>query len=127
MTRWVPVAVAGVVVAAGLAATADIDHERPLLFRDNFDGRDRVITNQYAYYSPDVPGRAPLAKWEVQSGCALRTGNQLWTGVPTENLPNRDCSDGSGSSVFRMWTKRADFEDVAVSFDLRPQPLHAGR
>ena len=118
MTPWVPVAVAGAVIAAALAVTADIDNDRPLLFQDNFDGRDRVITNQHAYYSPDDPAahRSPI--WEVQSGCALRDGNRLWTGVPTTNLPDRDCSNGSGSAVFRMWTKRADFENVAVSFDL---------
>ena len=119
MTPWVPVAVVGAVIAAGLAVTADVGHERALLFQDNFDGRDRVITNQYAYYAPDDPAahRSPL--WEVQSGCALRDGNRLWTGVPTADLPDRDCSNGTGSAVFRMWTKRADFGDVAVSFALR--------
>ena len=45
MSPWVPVAVAGAVIAAGLAVTADIGHERPLLFQDDFDGPDRVITN----------------------------------------------------------------------------------
>ena len=119
MTAWIPVAVAGAALAGSLAVTADISPERPLLFEDPFDGRDRVITNHYAYYSPDDPEAHRSPAWEVQSGCALRDGNRLWTGVPTTNLPNRDCTNGTGSAVFRMWTKRSDFDDVAVSFSLR--------
>ena len=117
MTAWVLAALAGVALAIGWAA--DIGHERPLLFRDAFDGHDRVITNHYAYYSPDYVDAHRSPKWEVESGCALRDGNRLWTGEPTTNLPNKDCTNGTGSAVFRMWTKRRDFEDVAVSFGLR--------
>ena len=54
----------------------------------------------------------------MESGCALRRDNTLWTGVPTSNLPNKDCSNGSGSEVFRLWTKRS-FTDVNVTFSLR--------
>jgi hypothetical protein len=113
------VAVVGVALVAGLALSADIGHERPLLFRDTFDGPDAVITNHHAYFAPSYVDahRSPL--WEVESGCALRDRNRLWTGVPTLGEPNRDCSNGTGSAVFRMWTKRTDFDDVAVSFGLR--------
>ena len=119
MTPWVPVAVAGAAIAAALTVTADIGHERPLLFQDDFDGRDRVITNHYAYYTPDDEHAHRSRIWEVQSGCALRDGNRLWTGIPTTVEPNKECSNGTGSAVFRMWTKRSDFGDVAVSFGLR--------
>ena len=119
MIRWLPAVVVGGAVAASLAAPADIGHERPLLFRDPFDGGDRVITNHYAYHSPDYVDAHRSPKWEVESGCALRDGNRLWTGELTTNLPNRDCTNGTGSAVFRMWTKRSDFDDVAVSFGVR--------
>jgi hypothetical protein len=117
VTRLLLVALAAAALA--LALTADIGHERPLLFRDAFDGRDGVITNHYAYYSPDYVDAHRSPNWEVESGCALRDGNRLWTGEPTTNLPNKNCTNGSGSAVFRMWTKRRDFDDVAVSFGLR--------
>ena len=117
MIRWVAAIAGGVLLAIGWAA--DIGHERPLLFRDTFDGRDSVITNHYAYYSPDYVDAHRSPKWEVESGCALRDGNRLWTGEPTTKLPNKDCTNGTGSAVFRMWTKRTDFDDVAVSFGLR--------
>ena len=117
MTAWVAAALAGVALAVGWAT--DIDHERALLFRDSFDGDDRVITNHYAYHAPDDVDAPRSPSWEVESGCALRDGNRLWTGELTTNLPNKDCTNGTGSAVFRMWTKRSDFGDVAVSFGLR--------
>ena len=87
-----------------------------LLF-DSFTGKDGVITNHYAFWSNDANAfRSDV--WEMESGCALRSDNTLWTGVPTSNLPNRDCSNGSGSETFRLWTKRS-FGNVNVTFSLR--------
>ena len=88
-----------------------------LLF-DDFTGPDGVITNHYAFWSPDDDSAFRDDVWEMESGCALRRNDTLWTGVPTSNLPNRDCSNGSGSEVFRLWTKRS-FQNVNVTFSLR--------
>lgn len=94
-----------------------------LLF-DSFTGEDGVITNHYAFWSDDDSAFRDDV-WEMESGCALRSDNTLWTGVPTSNLPNRDCSNGSGSEVFRLWTKRS-FTDVNVTFSLRNNGYVAG-
>jgi hypothetical protein len=88
-----------------------------LLF-DDFTGPDGVITNHYAFWAPDDRTAFRDDIWEMESGCALRRDNMLWTGVPTSNLPNKECSNGSGSQVFRLWTKRS-FTDVNVTFSLR--------
>ena len=88
-----------------------------LLF-DSFTGDDGVITNHYAFWSPDDDTAFRDDIWEMESGCALRRDNTLWTGVPTSGEPNKNCSSGSGSEVFRLWTKRS-FTDVNVSFRLR--------
>ena len=88
------------------------------LFSDSFTGANGVITNHYAFWSPDDDRAFRSEDWEMESGCALRQDNTLWTGVPTSNIPNRDCSNGSGSETFRLWTKR-NFTDVDVSFSLR--------
>jgi hypothetical protein len=61
----------------------------------------------------------------MESGCALRRDNTLWSGVPTANEPNRDCSNGSGSEVFRLWTK-ASYTNVAVSMKLRNNGFVSG-
>lgn len=96
------------------------------LLADSFSGPDGVITNHYAYWQPQDPSafRSPI--WEMESGCALRRSQTLWTGVPTSNIPNRDCSNGSGSEVFRFWTRRTDFGDVSVTFQLRNNGFTAG-
>lgn len=88
-----------------------------LLF-DDFTGRDGVITNHYAFWSPGDDSAFRSEIWEMESGCARRQNNTLWSGVPTSNLPNRDCSNGSGSEVFRLWTKRS-FTNVNVTMSLR--------
>jgi hypothetical protein len=95
------------------------------LLSDSFTGPDGVITNHYAFWSPDDDSAFRDDIWEMESGCALRSDNTLWTGVPTSNLPNRDCSNGSGSEVFRLWTKQS-FTDVNVSFSLRNNGYVAG-
>jgi hypothetical protein len=102
-----------VVEEAAQAASTDA------LFADGFTGDDGVITNHYAFWSPDDRSAFRSANWEMESGCALRQDNTLWSGVPTANEPNKDCSNGSGSEVFRLWTKRTDFGNVAVSMSLR--------
>jgi hypothetical protein len=119
LTRLVAVTAFGAGLVLILALSADIGHERPLLFRDSFDGPDGIITNHHAYFSPANVDAHRSPTWEVESGCALRNGDRLWTGVPTFNEPNKECSNGTGSAVFRMWTKRSDFGDVDVAFALR--------
>jgi hypothetical protein len=95
-----------------------------LLF-DDFTGADGVITNHYAFWSPDDSSAFRDDVWEMESGCALRRDDALWTGVPTSNLPNRTCSNGSGSEVFRLWTKRS-FMNFEVTFSLRNNGFVSG-
>ena len=95
-----------------------------LLF-DDFTGANGVITNHYAFWSPDDDSAFRDDIWEMESGCALRRDDTLWTGVPTAGLPNRDCSNGSGSQVFRLWTKRS-FTNVNLTFSLRNNGFVSG-
>jgi hypothetical protein len=88
-----------------------------LLF-DPFTGADGVITNHYAFWNPSDATAFRSDVWEMESGCALRRDNTLWSGVPTSNIPNKDCSNGSGSETFRLWTKQS-FGNVSVTFSLR--------
>jgi hypothetical protein len=90
-----------------------------VLFADGFTGANGVITNHYAFWSPDDRTAFRDPNWEMESGCALRQNNTLWSGVPTSGEPNKDCSAGSGSEVFRFWTKRTNFGNVSVSMSLR--------
>jgi hypothetical protein len=105
-------------------ATEELPPVADALLYDPFTGADGVITNHYAFWSGDDSAFRDDT-WEMESGCALRSNNTLWTGVPTSNLPNRDCSNGSGSEVFRLWTKRS-FTDVNVTFSLRNNGFVSG-
>jgi len=100
-------------------ATPELGAVGDTLLFDDFAGADGVITNHYAFWHGDDDDSAFRDDiWEMESGCALRRDNALWTGVPTSNIPNRDCSNGSGSEVFRLWTKRS-FQNVSVTLSLR--------
>lgn len=88
------------------------------LLRDGFNGPDGIITNHFAFWSDGLAGfRSPT--WEMESGCALRRSNTLWSGKPSSSVPNINCSNGAGSAVFRLWTKRDDFRNVRVRMRLR--------
>lgn len=89
-----------------------------VLFADLFDGPDTLITNHYAMWQGD-PNAYYSDDWEVESGSFFRHNNAGSTGIPTDNIPNIDSSNGSGSQIFRLWTKRSDFHDVRVDFALR--------
>jgi hypothetical protein len=88
-----------------------------LLF-DGFDGPDGLVTNGYAYWSKDTQAfRSDI--WEVEVGTLFRRGGTGWSGIPDGNDTNRDSSAGTGSQMFRMWTKRSDFDSVRVTTRLR--------
>jgi hypothetical protein len=112
----------GAAIVAATAAVAwggmSLHHRGSVLMVDDFTGRDAVITNHYAFWSDD-PSAFRDPNWEVESGTVYRRRNAAWSGVPTDNLPNIDSSNGSGSQTFRMWTKRSDFGNVRVEMDLR--------
>lgn len=96
-----------------------------VLFADDFTGPDGLITNHYSRWSGD-PTATQSPDWEMDSGSFFRKSDTGWTGVPTSNVPNKDASNGSGSNLFRLFTKRDDFRDVSVTFDLSQQRLHEG-
>jgi hypothetical protein len=106
-------------VAAGalVFATSGDDQPRPLL-SDDFDGPDGLVTNGYAFFAPEDRKAARSPVWEVEAGSLLRKDGTGWSGVPDDVDENRDSSNGTGSEVFRMWSRRADLGDVAFEMDL---------
>jgi|GEM_PF-7084517 len=91
----------------------------PVIFRDEFNGPDKIITNHYARWTDDArAARSP--NWAMDSGSMFRHDGTAWTGSPTCNLPNRTSSNGSGSAIFRAHLTRDDLPpSYRVSFDLR--------
>jgi hypothetical protein len=116
-TRWA-VAAAGL-AAAGLAAGLLLAGGSPALLVATFPEKVRLITNERAYYDPHLAGVHVSPVWVVTSGSLFGVHGAGWTGVPDDASPNVSSSNGTDSAVFRAVTRRRNFGDVSVSFDLR--------
>ena len=107
-------------VASVLVATAS---PQPLL--SDFTNRpDGLITNEFAFRNPMAPGAKGDAIWELTSGSLFAQGGRGYSGVPDHVSPNAASSNGTNSAVFRARTKRSDFGDVTVAFDLQVQRFY---
>ncbi|QFG24402.1 hypothetical protein [Actinomadura sp. WMMB 499] len=105
-------AVAGAVpvVWAGCALTRPEDGALP---------PGRLVTNEYAHWNPDAGDARRSPTWDVTSGSLFTRGGLLWTGPPDTRTPNATSSNGTGSSVFRMNTHRADYRDPRITLEFR--------
>jgi hypothetical protein len=122
--RWV----LAVLLVAGCATSDDAEVAIPEaakvstvtpLLSDSFNGPDRLITNEYAYWNPTHPDAVISPLYEMTSGSLFNKSGTGWTGVPDDNPPDALSLTGNDSAVFRLTTHRADFGDVAVSFTLK--------
>jgi hypothetical protein len=114
-------------VAASLAVsvTAVVSGRRPLL-TDDFSTGDGLVTNEFAYFNPTGPGAVFSPVWVVTSGSLFVRDHAGWTGVPDRGKTGPRSRSGTDSAVFRAVTRRADFQNVAVSFSLFVQRFVAG-
>lgn len=104
-----------------------------VLFAPVFGPTDRLVSNDYAFFNPTRSGARRSADWLVTSGSLFAHGGAGWSGVPDAGTPDAASSNATGSAVFRAVSRREDFGDVAVSFDLlnqgyvstRRTPAHA--
>jgi len=86
-------------------------------FRPRF-GSSGLVSNEYAFHHANVPGRRASPDWVVTSGSLFASRGAGWTGVPDREAPNARSSQGTDSAVFRLVSRRRDFSNVRVSFQL---------
>jgi hypothetical protein len=91
------------------------------LLSDDFSQPDGLITNEFAYYNPDNAGARTSPVWIATSGSLFARDHAGWTGIPDVGTPGPGSSPVTDSSVFRVLTRRTDFQNVAVSFGLDVQ------
>src|SRR4051794_36649497 len=90
------------------------------LFSDSLSSPDGLITNEYAYWNPGDSAAHRSADWEMDSGSRFARAGAAWTGPVTDNCdPDRDSATCTNSGVFRLNTKRRDFDAVRVEMRLR--------
>jgi hypothetical protein len=110
---------AAAVIAAGAFSLASLSG-RPLL-SDEFSQPDGLITNEFAYYNPHNSAARVSPVWIATSGSLFARDHAGWTGIPDVGTPGPASSRVTDSSVFRVVTRRSDFQNVAVSFGLDVQ------
>jgi hypothetical protein len=94
--------------------SAPADPARPLLLTDDFttaNGPNGLITNEAALWSPGA-GAVNSPTWEMTSGSLFTRGGLGWSGPPDHVDPDHLSSNGTGSAVFRLPTRRAAFTAV---------------
>jgi len=114
----------GLLVAAlaclALPAFAAADSPPPPLLIDSFASRPPgLITNEYAFEHPGDPAARQDTIWELTSGSFFADRGSGFSGVPDHIKPNALSTNGNNSAVFRARTRRMDFGDVTVAFDLQ--------
>jgi hypothetical protein len=110
---------AAAVIAIGAYEYVSLS-SRPLL-SDQFSQPDGLITNEFAYYNPHSAAARTSPVWIATSGSLFARDHAGWTGVPDVGTPGPASSPVTDSSVFRVVTRRSDFQNVAVSFGLNVQ------
>ena len=106
-------------VTSPVVPTLALPQQGRLLFAASFPRHAQLVTNDYAYFNPANPRAVRSADWLVTSGSLFARNGDGWTGRPDSAQPNAHSSNGTGSATFRAVTRRRDFGNVAVAFDLR--------
>lgn len=113
--------IAGVaaLVAFSAAVSLLMSHGSAVMLSPSFPMGEKLITNEHAYFKPHALGTRTSQDWIVTSGSLFSYNGAGWTGVPDGVRPNATSSNGTDSAVFRVVTRRADFTNVTVSFQLK--------
>jgi len=90
-----------------------------LLFEDRFDLPDGLVTNEYATWNSNKSGLHTSSIWTVTSGSLFARTGRAWTGVPDGQSPDPASLNSTDSAVFRLTTRRSDFSDFKVEFNVR--------
>jgi hypothetical protein len=109
--------VLALLAVAGLIGWTAMDGQ-PALWKPSFSKNDGLITNELAYSHPDRPGVRRDPDWIVTSGSLFSDHGTGWTGHIDGLTPDIASRESTGSAVFRVVSRRSDFENVKVAFDL---------
>lgn len=88
------------------------------LFSEPFSYPDGLITNEYAYSNPNDNDSHVSPVWQVTSGSLFAKAGRGWSGIPDGRSPGPDSNPYNDSAVFRVRTRRTDFNNVSVAFKL---------
>jgi len=84
---------------------------------------DGLVTNELAYFNPDDSSAPRSRDWEMTSGSLFSLAGRFWTGRPDAIEPDPNSASSTNSAVFRLTTRRHDFQDVEVDLTLNNRRL----
>jgi hypothetical protein len=89
------------------------------VYSPDLSGADRLLTNEYAHSNPGDDRAVRSTEWDVTSGSLFVRDGAGWTGPPDAASPDVSSANGTGSSVFRVTTRRHDFLNALVSLRVK--------
>ncbi len=105
-------------VRSPVGATASLPL-KTILFEDDFNYPDGLLTNEYNYYNPNDPQSVHSETWTMTSGSIFAQDQSAWTGVLGSCSPNPTSSNCTNSNVFRLISKEIFAGNVNISFSFR--------
>jgi hypothetical protein len=111
--------VLGVVAAAQPRPSTPRRAAATVLFAPVFPRPDRLVTNEYAYWNPLRTDAAKSTDWDMTSGSLFSYSGYGWTGKIDRINPGATSTRGTNSAVFRLHTRRADFDRIMVRFSTK--------
>ncbi|MEV6111450.1 hypothetical protein AB0L59_02780 [Streptomyces sp. NPDC052109] len=81
-----------------------------------------LVTNEYAYRHPHAAGARRSKDWVVTSGSLFAAQGAGWTGAPDTGFTGPDSAEVTDSAVFRLVSRRRDFDAVTVTTRVRLRP-----
>ncbi|MFI7547860.1 hypothetical protein [Actinoplanes sp. NPDC049599] len=97
------------------------------LFRPTFPTTNGLITNEYAYWSPNDPRSVGSKIWDMTSGSLFAYHGNGYSGVPDDRPTDPKSRAGTRSAIFRLTTHDSSFGDVSVQTKLKVRRLSSTR
>jgi hypothetical protein len=98
--------------------TAAQSAKRSLVYRPALGVKSGLVTNSYANRNPRKKDSRYSPVWQVTAGSLFAVGGNGDTGKIDDGVPGPRSAVSTGSAVFRLNTRRSDFLNVEVSFNV---------
>jgi hypothetical protein len=122
----VAAAIAAVLLVAVAATTAlalsGLGGSDDLLFEAEFDGSDRLLTNEFAFRHSGSPDAVVSPQWFVTSGSLFVRAGAATNGSLDDRAANPHSTTGTNSAVFRAYTKQRFQPSYEITFEVRVEP-----
>ncbi len=90
-----------------------------IVFAPELPSGSTLVTNEFATYNPGSAEAHRSTSWISTSGSLFSRDGAGYSGLPDTGTPDATSSNATGSSVFRLVSRRADFGNVSIRMRFR--------